>query len=162
MDIALQPGQAGDPRVYMTLSTGTEQENRTILVRGIFDGRRVANIETIFRVEPAKSGAQHFGSRLLWLPDGTLLMSVGDGGNPPLRIGGMLAREQAQNRQSHLGAVLRLTADGKPAPDNPFVNDRTRGPRSGRTGTATSRASPATRSRAVSGPTSTGRSAATS
>jgi aldose sugar dehydrogenase len=123
MDIALQPGQGGDPRVYMTLSTGTEEENRTILVRGAFDGRRVGNIETIFRVEPAKSGAQHFGSRLLWLPDGTLLMSVGDGGNPPLRIGGMLAREQAQNQQSHLGAVLRLTADGKPAPDNPFVNE---------------------------------------
>jgi aldose sugar dehydrogenase len=124
MDIALEAGASGNPRVYMTLSTGTEQENRTILVRGVFDGRRVAKIETLFRVEPAKSGGQHFGSRLLWLPDGTLLMSVGDGGNPPQRVGGMLAREQAQNRQSHLGSVLRLTPDGKPAPGNPFLSDR--------------------------------------
>jgi aldose sugar dehydrogenase len=119
MDIALHPRDKDELRVYLTMSTGTKQENRTILVRGVFDGQRVRNVETLFQVEPAKSGAQHFGSRLLWLPDGTLLMSVGDGGNPPQRIGDMLAREQAQNLQSHLGSVLRLTEDGKPAPDNP-------------------------------------------
>jgi aldose sugar dehydrogenase len=106
----------------MTMSAGTQQENRTILVRGVFEGTRVTNIETLFQVEPSKTGRAHFGSRLLWLPDGTLLMSVGDGGNPPQEIGGMLAREQAQNLGSHLGAVLRLTADGKPASDNPFID----------------------------------------
>jgi aldose sugar dehydrogenase len=118
-DIVLHPKDQS--RVYMTMSAGTEQENRTILVRGRFDGKRVADVETLFRVHPGKSGAQHFGSRLLWLPDGTLLMSIGDGGNPPQQIGGMLAREQAQNLQSHHGSVLRLTEDGKPAPDNPFL-----------------------------------------
>ncbi|MBA2556794.1 MAG: PQQ-dependent sugar dehydrogenase [Chloroflexi bacterium] len=119
MDIALHPK---DPsRLYMTMSTGTSEENRTILVRGAFDGKRVTKVETLFSVEPPKSGTQHFGSRLLWLPDGTLLMSIGDGGNPPLQIGGKLAREQAQNLESHHGSVLRLTEDGKPAPDNPLA-----------------------------------------
>jgi glucose/arabinose dehydrogenase len=122
LDIAVHPEKSDQPRVYMTLSTGTEEENRTILVRGVFDGRRVKDIETLFQVEPAKSGGEHFGSRILWLPDGTLLMSVGDGGNPPRRIGDRLAREQAQNLGSHLGAILRLTADGQPADDNPFKN----------------------------------------
>lgn len=118
MDIAPHPK---DPRrLYMTLAAGTEKENRTILVRGRFDGRRVTDVQTLFRVQPGKSGTQHFGSRLLWLPDGTLLMSVGDGGNPPLEVDGMLAREQAQTLRSHLGSVVRLTADGQPAPDNPF------------------------------------------
>lgn len=119
LDIALHPKDQS--RVYMTLSAGTEQENRTILVRGRFDGTRVTDVETLLRVQPGKSGGQHFGSRLLWLPDGTLLMSIGDGGNPPQQIGGMLAREQAQHLESHHGSVLRLTEDGKPAPDNPFV-----------------------------------------
>lgn len=122
LDIVLHPEAADDPRVYMTMSTGTEQANRTILVRGTFDGQRVRQIETLFEVEPTKSGGEHFGSRLLWLPDGTLLMSVGDGGNPPRRVGGMLAREQAQNLRTHLGSILRLTEDGEPAPDNPFVD----------------------------------------
>jgi aldose sugar dehydrogenase len=118
LDVALHPdGQ----RVYMTMATGEEEANRTILVRGRFDGTRVHGIETIFEVEPSKSEGQHFGSRLLWLPDGTLLMSVGDGGNPPLEIDGRLARAHGQHLGSHLGSIVRLTEDGEPAPDNPFV-----------------------------------------
>jgi aldose sugar dehydrogenase len=121
MDVVVHPKPAGDPQIYLTMSTGNKQENRTILVRGTLEKDRLTKIETLFQVEPAKSGGQHFGSRLLWLDDGTLLMSIGDGGNPPTRIGDMLAREQAQHLGSHLGAVLRLTEDGKPAPDNPFA-----------------------------------------
>jgi aldose sugar dehydrogenase len=120
MDVVLHPND--HERIYMTMSTGTEEENRTTLVRGRFDGERVTDVEMLFEVEPAKNGSEHFGSRLLWLPDGTLLMSIGDGGNPPRLIGGMLAREQAQNLESHLGAIVRLTEDGRAAPDNPFVN----------------------------------------
>jgi aldose sugar dehydrogenase len=121
MDIAVHPADkdANNARVYMTLSTGTRDANRTVLVRGVFEGKGVVDIKTLFEVEPTKGTNQHFGSRLLWLPDGTLLMSIGDGGNPPAQIGGMLAREQAQNLGSHLGSILRLTADGKPASGNP-------------------------------------------
>ena len=121
LDIAAHPDDKKNIRLYMTMSTGTAEQNRTTLIRGVFDGQRVRNIETLFRVEPPKSGGQHFGSRILWLPDKTLLMSVGDGGNPPQRVGNMLAREQAQNLGSHLGSILRLTEDGKPAPDNPLA-----------------------------------------
>lgn len=121
LDIALHPADKTNPRVYMTLSTGTSEANRTTLVQGIFDGKRVHSIKKIFQVQPDKSGGQHFGSRLLWLPDGTLLMSIGDGGNPPQRIGSMLAREQAQNLASHQGSILRLTDQGKPAAGNPLA-----------------------------------------
>jgi aldose sugar dehydrogenase len=118
LDIAVHPGDKDNPRVYMTMALGSGSENRTALVQGIFDGKRVHSIRTLFRVTQAKSGGQHFGSRLLWLADGTLLMSIGDGGNPPQRVGGMLAREQAQNLGTHHGSILRLAADGKPAPGN--------------------------------------------
>jgi aldose sugar dehydrogenase len=121
MEVSVHPKPAGDPQIYLTMSTGNEKENRTILVRGTLEKDRLTSIQTLFQVEPAKSGGQHFGSRLLWLPDGTLLMTIGDGGNPPTRIGDMLAREQAQNTGSHLGSVLRLTEDGKPAPGNPLA-----------------------------------------
>lgn len=121
LDIALHPADQVDPRVYMTMSTGTASDNRTILVQGVFDGKRVHGIKTLFRVEPGKRGGQHFGSRLAWLPDGTLLMSVGDGGNPPQRVGGMLARDQAQNLATDHGSILRLTAEGRAAPNNPLA-----------------------------------------
>ncbi|WP_215408813.1 PQQ-dependent sugar dehydrogenase [Janthinobacterium sp. JC611] len=123
LDIVLHPQDAGkaQQRVYMTVSTGNNDANRTTLVRGVFDGKKVTGIQTLFKVATDKSGGQHFGSRLLWLPDGTLLMSVADGGNPPLRIGDRLAREQAQNLATHQGSILRLTEDGKPAPGNPLA-----------------------------------------
>jgi glucose/arabinose dehydrogenase len=124
LDLALHPADtnlAAGLRLYMTMSTGDAQSNRVILARGVFDGARVRGITEIFRAVPDKSGGQHFGSRLLWLPDGSLLMSVGDGGNPPLRVGDRLAREQAQNLRSHLGSIIRLTDAGAPAPGNPFL-----------------------------------------
>jgi len=120
LDVAVRPGKTDKPEVYLTLATGTTEANRTVLVRGVYDDGRVGRIESLYKVEPDKPGEEHFGSRLLWLPDGTLLMSVGDGGNPPRMVGGMLAREQAQNLRTPHGSVLRLTADGKPADDNPF------------------------------------------
>lgn len=121
LDITVHPADKTNPRVYMTVSTGTSEANRTTLVQGIFDGKKVHSIKKIFQVQPDKSGGQHFGSRLLWMPDGTMLMSIGDGGNPPQRIGTMLAREQAQNLGSHQGAILRLTDQGKAAPGNPLA-----------------------------------------
>jgi glucose/arabinose dehydrogenase len=120
-DIAVHPADKANVRVYMTMATGSGSANRTTLVQGVFDGKRVHGIKTLFQVAQDKSGAQHFGSRLLWLADGTMLMSIGDGGNPPQRIGPMLAREQAQNLATHQGSILRLGADGKAAPGNPLA-----------------------------------------
>ena len=123
LDIAVHPADKGDKvRVYMTMANGTSSENRTILVQGVFDGRKVGGVKTLFQASPAKTGGQHFGSRIAWLPDGTLLMSIGDGGNPPQRVGNMLARDQAQNLGSHNGSILRLTVDGKAAPGNPLAD----------------------------------------
>jgi len=123
LDIAVHPADKGSKvRVYMTMANGTDEANRTILVRGSFDGKRLAGITTLFTAAPSKSGGEHFGSRIAWLADGSLLMSIGDGGNPPQRVGGMLARDQAQNLGSHNGAILRLTAEGKAAPGNPLAD----------------------------------------
>ncbi|UVW29251.1 PQQ-dependent sugar dehydrogenase [Massilia sp. H6] len=125
LDIAVHPHDRGaNPRVYMTMASGTQEDNRTVLVQGVFDGKRVHGVKTLFTASPSKSGGQHFGSRILFLKDGTILMSIGDGGNPPQRVGSMLAREQAQNLGSHYGAVLHLGADGKPAAGNPLAGQQ--------------------------------------
>ncbi|WP_306395542.1 PQQ-dependent sugar dehydrogenase [Telluria beijingensis] len=114
LDIVVHPADKANPRIYMTMSSGTDEENRTVLVQGVFDGKRVTGIKQLFAVNLGKSGGQHFGSRLLWLPDNTLLMSIGDGGNTPQRIGNMLARDHAQSLASHTGKILHLTDAGQP------------------------------------------------
>ncbi len=122
MDVVLHPSFERNRWVYLTMSTGTREANRTALVRGVLseDATRLVGARTLFEVSQDKPGGQHFGSRLLWLPDGTLLMSIGDGGNPPTEVEGQHVRLFAQDVSSHFGKTLRLTEDGEPAANNPF------------------------------------------
>ncbi|MEM1426414.1 MAG: PQQ-dependent sugar dehydrogenase [Cyanobacteria bacterium P01_H01_bin.130] len=123
LDIAIHPRFTENRLIYFTYAHGTNDANRTRIARATFDGSALSDVEVIFEVSQTKPRGQHFGSRLVWLPDGTLLAAIGDGGNPPIELEGELIRQQAQNRRSHLGKVVRLNDDGSVPPDNPFVND---------------------------------------
>jgi glucose/arabinose dehydrogenase len=120
LDVSVDPRFRRTRFVYLTYAAGSRARNHTRLARARFDGRALHDLEVLYAVPRLKSGSQHFGSRLLWLPDGTLLMSVGDGGNPPIRLEGALIRRQAQNPASALGKILRFNADGTIPTDNPF------------------------------------------
>lgn len=121
LDIALHPDFEANSLVYFAYSDGTSQANRTQVARARLEGNALSDWEVVFAVNQDKPDGQHFGARLLWLPDGTLLVAIGDGGNPPLQIAGDLARNQAQNPQNHLGAIVRINDDGSTPDDNPFL-----------------------------------------
>lgn len=112
LDIALDPDFIENRLVYLAFVEGDADANRTAIWRATFDGRRLTGGRVIFRTNVSKKGPSHPGGRLLFLPDKTFLLSVGDGYD---------YRNAAQDMSSHLGKVLRLTRDGTPAPDNPFV-----------------------------------------
>jgi aldose sugar dehydrogenase len=124
MDISLHPRFADNRFVYFTYSQGTESANRTRVARAVLDETaspmQLRDVTVIFEVSNTKPSTQHFGSRMVWLPDGTMLVSIGDGGNPPVELEGDLIRRQAQNLQSNLGKIIRLNDDGFPPQDNPF------------------------------------------
>jgi glucose/arabinose dehydrogenase len=122
LDVSLHPDFANNRLVYLTYAAGTSDANRTTLARGRLDDMRLTDVEVLFENADSKSGGQHFGSRIVWLPDGTLLLSIGDGGNPPVSFDGDDIRKQAQKLGTHFGKVLRLRDDGSAPPDNPFVN----------------------------------------
>ena len=56
--------------------------------------------------------SSHFGGRMVFLPDGTLVMSLGEG---------FAYREAAQDKASDLGKIVRINTDGSIPADNPFV-----------------------------------------
>lgn len=122
LDISLHPNFEENRLVYFTYSDGTNQANHTKVARAVFDGTALQNWEEIFAVSPTKPSGQHFGSRITWLPDNTMLVAIGDGGNPPIQLNGEFIRNQAQNLNSHLGTVVRIDDDGSIPPDNPFVD----------------------------------------
>ncbi len=123
LDVVAHPRFSENQLIYFSYSHGSLENNRTRIARAKFDGSALRGWEVIFEVFQTKPRGQHFGSRLVWLPDGTLLASIGDGGNPPIDLAGQLIRQQAQNVGSHLGKVICINDDGSVPADNPFVGD---------------------------------------
>ncbi len=111
-DVALHPEFEENGLVYLALAHGGARANATRVVRGKLVGHVLEDVETIFTVEPMKATPAHYGGRLLFLPDGSLLLTTGDGFD---------YREQVQHLDNHLGKVLRLNDDGSAPDDNPFV-----------------------------------------
>lgn len=111
-DVVLHPRFAENRLIYLSMAAGTKSANFTRIVRARLDGTRVADVKTIFQVTPDKDTPVHFGGRMAFLPDGSLVMTTGDGFD---------YREQAQRLQSGLGKIVRMNADGKPLAGNPFV-----------------------------------------
>ena len=120
-EVSPHPNFAQNRLLYLTYAHGTAADNRLRLARATFDGRALTNLQVLYESSQGKTDFQHYGGRILWLPDGTMLVSVGDGGNPPVAIDGGLSRLQAQRVESSIGKIIRLRDDGTPPPDNPFV-----------------------------------------
>lgn len=123
LDISLHPDFEENRWVYLTFSAGDDDENRTTIARGQLGDYTLENTEIIFENNVPKRGNQHFGSRIAWLPDGTFLASIADGGNYIRFKEGGWIREQAQNTRNHLGTIVNLTDDGNPSPAGPFLDD---------------------------------------
>jgi len=111
-DVLLHPGFADNGLLYLSFAHGTPQANHLRVVRARFDGTRLLDVTPVFTSQPAKTASQHFGGRMAWLPDGTLLLAMGDGN---------LERTDAQRLNTHLGKLMRINADGSVPADNPFL-----------------------------------------
>ena len=120
LDLRLHPRFAENNRIYFTYAHGSSVANRTRVASATYNGTSLENWRVLLEVATAKAGGQHFGARMAWLPDESLLVSIGDGGNPPVRLDGDWIRKKAQDKRSRLGKIVRLTADGTAPADNPF------------------------------------------
>lgn len=112
-DVILAPGFVGNNQILLSYACGTLQANNTCLASAELTSSGLDNIRRIFQAQPLKSGAAHFGGRIAFLPDNSLVLTLGDGFD---------YREQAQNPANHLGKIVRLNIDGSVPQDNPFVN----------------------------------------
>ena len=97
--------------IYLSFAGGDKSANRTTVVKATLSGDTLSDVETILEVTPDKEGPAHYGGKLAFLPDGTLLVSVGEG---------YKYREEAQNLDWELGKLLRIHTDGTAPGNNPF------------------------------------------
>ncbi|CAZ88922.1 Soluble aldose sugar dehydrogenase YliI [Thiomonas arsenitoxydans] len=118
LDVALDPAFAANRRVYLSYAeagTGAEAgRNGTAVARGVLsnDGTRLSDVQVIFRQTPKIDSTAHFGSRLVFAPDGTLFITLGDR---------FSQRDAVQDLSNTLGKVVRIHPDGSVPKDNPFV-----------------------------------------
>jgi glucose/arabinose dehydrogenase len=110
-DVVLHPGFAENRLVYLSFAEGSPGDNGTAVARGRLSLGALDRVEIIFRNFSRKDTPVHYGGRMAFLPDGTLLLTTGEGFD---------YREAAQDVESGLGKVLRMNDDGSPVADNPF------------------------------------------
>ncbi|MDB5476590.1 MAG: glucose dehydrogenase [Phenylobacterium sp.] len=77
-------------------------------------GPALNGLTVIFRAQPAMSGLANIGGRLVFAPDGTLFVTVGDRFEPT-------GQHDAQTLDNDLGKIIRINPDGSAPKDNPFV-----------------------------------------
>ena len=110
-DVVLHPDFRSNSLLYLSYATGTSNANTLALFRARLVDDGIEDGATILEVDPLKSTPQHYGGRLLFLPDNSLLITTGDG---------FEHREQAQDLGGEMGKVLRVDDQGQALPDNPF------------------------------------------
>ncbi len=118
LDLALSPAFASDRTIFLTYSQPGPGGAGTALARGVLDGTGLRDVRTIWSMDRKTGAGQHFGSRIRFLPDGTILLTTGDRGQG----------SRAQDLGDAAGKVHRIAPDGSVPADNPFRGNRTARP----------------------------------
>lgn len=115
LDVALDPAFAQNRIIYLSYAEPGEGGGGlagTAVARTRLGDGALEDVRVIYRQQPKVSGANHFGSRLVFGRDGTLFVTQGDRFN---------YRERAQDLSTTIGKIVRINSDGSVPRDNPFV-----------------------------------------
>ena len=119
LDVAHDPDFTSNKMIYWSYSEKSGSGNLMAVAKGKLNesAGTIENVKVIFRASPSLNSSLHFGSRLVFDKDGNLFVSTGERSISE-------GRKQAQWLNSGLGKIFKITKDGKPAPGNPFLNQK--------------------------------------
>lgn len=118
LDVALDPGFAGNHLIYFCYSEPREGGTGTALAKAALvedaAGWRLDAFTVLFRQQPTMDSDRKSGARIVINGDGTLFLTLGERGDDAVT-------PVAQDLGNHLGKVIRLNTDGSVPADNPFA-----------------------------------------
>ena len=117
LDVVIDPAFASNQRIYLSFSESDGAKasmSGTTVARARLDLTAILlrDVTVIYRQFPKVNSSGHFGSRLVFDRSGHLFITLGDRQS-------RAERGFAQDLTRGNGKVVRITTDGKPAPDNP-------------------------------------------
>ena len=120
LDVAVDPDFDQNRYVYLSYAKpGPDGQAATALGRGkLTDDDRLDGFTELFLQQPWIKGPNHFGSRIVFAPDGKLFLTLGE----------RFQFDPAQDPTNTLGVVVRLNRDGSIPDDNPFAPGSGGGP----------------------------------
>jgi aldose sugar dehydrogenase len=117
LDVELGPDYATSKLIYLSYYEPRDGGNGLAVARArLEDGARpkLEGLQVVFRMQPTLESTLHAGGRLVFAPDGTLFVMLGERSI-------LAGRVQARDLGSHFGKIVRILPDGSVPKDNPFV-----------------------------------------
>jgi glucose/arabinose dehydrogenase len=114
LDVAIDPNFGDNGFVYLSYAEPGEGGAATAVARGKLTDRGLADVKVIFRQIPSVNNGLHFGSRLVFSPDGKLFITLGE----------RFQFDPAQDLSNTLGKIVRINPDGSVPQDNPFLGQK--------------------------------------
>ncbi|WP_439533669.1 PQQ-dependent sugar dehydrogenase [Polymorphobacter sp.] len=112
LDVKPDPDFKTSRLLFLTFMTGTDSARTGSIMRARLEGNQLVEPQVIFSTStPAPPGGPNI-LRILFLPDKTMLVGVGSGGQG--------SRGMVQRTDNHSGKVIHLNRDGSPVADGPF------------------------------------------
>ena len=111
-DVAIDPRFAENQLVYLSYAEPGEGGASTAVARGRLVGNGLEGVEVIYSQRPKLNGGGHYGSRIVFTPDGRMFVTQGDR---------QVGRNRVQDLSQGMGKIVRLNLDGSVPDDNPFV-----------------------------------------
>jgi glucose/arabinose dehydrogenase len=115
LDVRVAPNYEETGWIYFSYSVKEAGKGGTVLSRAKLDGTSLTEVEEIYRQTPFLETDYHFGSRIAFLDDGTLLVTMGERGQRRERT------VDIPTPTTSVGTTVRLNMDGSIPDDNPFV-----------------------------------------
>ena len=116
LGITIDPNFASNRMVYWVFAEPVSGGNHTAVAKGKLsaDEKTIEGAKVIYQALPTYNGKLHYGGRIIFDKEGNLIVSTGERSD-------LETRPQAQDLKSALGKIIRITTDGKPAANNPFI-----------------------------------------
>lgn len=116
LDVALAPDYATTKLIYLSYYEPREGGNGLAVLRArLADGAqpKLTDAKVVFRMQPTLDSHLHAGGRLVFAPDRTLFVTLGERSI-------LKGRVQARDLASDFGKIVRILPDGGIPKDNPF------------------------------------------